>query len=135
MTEKNISSEVAEEDFVRFCSMARLDMDRPRNENDRRDLDDDRIQFIYSVTKGKIEVDENGYPTVHTECEDLPSIRFGRRPQVSALRAMDKCKKSNENGKMIAMMADTLAIPAARFNKLEYADFEIVSLVFSLFLG
>ena len=50
MTEKNISSEVAEEDFVRFCSMARLDMDRPRNENDRRDLDDDRIQFIYSVT-------------------------------------------------------------------------------------
>lgn len=135
MTAEKISREIAEADFNRFCEMARLDMERPRNANDRRDLDEDRDSFIYYVQKGVITVDDNGYPTVHTQSEDLPAVRFGRRPNVTALRAMDKCKKTNDNGKMLAMMGDTLMIPSAKFNTLEYIDFEAVSLVFSLFLG
>lgn len=135
MTTEKISREIAEADFDRFCDMARLDFDRPRNTSERRDLDDDRASFIYFVEKGRITVDEEGYPTVHTDSEELPAVRFGKRPRVTSLRAMDKVKKNNDNGKMIAMMADTLMIPSAKFNTLEYADFEIVSLVFSLFLG
>jgi hypothetical protein len=135
MTEITISRETAEADFQRFADMARLDMEKPRNENDRRDIEEDKETFIYYVAKGSITVDDEGYPTVKTESEDLPAIRFGRRPRVTSLRAMDKCKKSNENGKMLAMMGETLMIPAAKFNTLEYSDFEKVSLVFGLFLG
>ena len=135
MVDVKITKEVAEAEFQRFADMARIDMERPRNTNERRDLEDDREQFVYFVEKGRITVDEEGYPTVNTESEDLPTVRFGRRPRVTALRAMDKCKKNNENGKMLAMMADTLGIAPAKLNSLEYADFEVVSLVFSLFLG
>lgn len=135
MTEIKITKELAEADFQRFADMARLDLERPRNSNDRRDLDEDKEQFIYFVTKGRVTVDDDGYPTVHTESEELPAVRFGRRPRVTALRAMDKCKRNNENGKMLAMMADVLGIAPAKMNALEYADFEVVSLVFSLFLG
>lgn len=135
MTEVKINREVAEGEFQRFADMARLDMDRPRNSNERRDIEEDKEQFVYFVEKGRIVVDEEGYPTVRTESEELPEVRFGRRPRVTSLRAMDKCKKNNENGKMLAMMGDTLGIAPAKLNSLEYADFEVVSLVFSLFLG
>jgi hypothetical protein len=130
-----IPKEVAAADFDRFCGMARLDRDRPRNSNDRRDLEDDCELFIYRIMVGEIEVDDEGYPTVHTESEALPRIRFGRRPKVTALRAMDKCKSSNENGKMLAMMGDSLLIPSSKFNTLDYVDFERVSFVFGFFLG
>lgn len=135
MTEIKINREVAEADFQRFADMARLDLDRPRNSNERRDIEDDKEQFVYFVMKGRITVDDEGYPTVKTDSEELPEVRFGRRPRVTSLRAMDKCKKNNENGKMLAMVADTLGIAPAKLNTLEYADFEVVSLVFSLFLG
>ena len=135
MTEIKINKEMAEAEFQRFADMARLDLDRPRNANERRDIEEGKEQFVYFVMKGRITVDDEGYPTVKTESEELPTIRFGKRPRVTALRAMDKCKKNNDNGKMLAMMADTLGIAPAMFNSLEYTDFEVVSLVFSLFLG
>ena len=135
MTEPKVSNEVAEQDFQRFADMARLKLDRVRNENERRDLGEDRQYFIEEVMDGRIVVDENGYPTVLTESEELPEVKFTRRPRVTGLRAMDKCKKENENGKMIAMMADTLGIAPAKFNTLDTVDFENVSLVFGLFLG
>lgn len=130
-----ISREVAEADFERFCETARLDLNKPRNNNDKQDLGEQRELFIYYVMRGRLTVDDDGWPTVITQCEDLPEVRFSRRPCVPALRAMDKVKATNENGKLLAMIGDVLGVPTASWNKLEFVDFEVVSLVFALFLG
>lgn len=132
--ETNVSREVAEAEFERFAEAARLDLGKPRNENDRRSVADDRELFVYQVMRGRISVDEDGWPTVHTDSEALPVVRFSSRPRVTNYRAMDKVKATNEIGKMLAMIADVTGVPTALLNGLEQADFENVSLTFGLFL-
>ena len=130
-----VSKEIAEADFERFAARARLRLDRINDSDTRRDVANEREQFIEEVMDGRIVVDEEGWPTVYTESEILPELKFTNRPKVTALRAMDKAKPGNENAKMLAMMADTLRIPSAKFNSLDLIDFQNVSLVFSFFLG
>lgn len=130
-----IEKSVAEQEFDRFARFARIKLTRSRNANTQRDLEEDRQSFIDLVMDGIVQVDEDGLPTVITECEHLQEIKFTKRPTVLALRAMDKAKESQQNGKMILAMADTLGIATAMFNKLDYVDFDNVSLVFSLFLA
>jgi hypothetical protein len=134
MTEK-ICKEIAEQDFNRFATVARLDLEKPRDESERTDIFTCREQFIYHVMRGNIVVNEEGWPTVLTQSEDLPRIEFTKRPKVTALRAMDKYKQGDASAKTLAMMGDTLGIAPVRLNSLDYADFETVSLVFSLFLA
>lgn len=132
--EEKISHELAEAEFNRFARVARLDMEKPRDFSERTDVNSSRDLFIYHVKRGDIEVDEEGWPTVLTQSEDLPRIAFTKRPKVTALRAMDKYKRSDETAKTLAMMGDTLGIAPVKLNGLDHADFETVSLVFSLFL-
>jgi hypothetical protein len=134
MEEQKISQEMAEEEFNRFATVARLDLEKPRDESDRSDVLTMRDLFIYHVKKGNITVDDEGWPTIRTQSDDLPQIVFHNRPKVTALRAMDKCKRDNNNAKFLSMMGDALGIAPVRLNSLDYADFETVSLVFNLFL-
>ena len=132
--EEKISHKMAEEEFNRFATVARLDMEKPRDFSERTDVSSSRDLFIYHVKRGDIEVNEEGWPTVLTQSEDLPRIEFTKRPKVTALRAMDKYKQGDQSAKTLAMMGDTLGIAPVKLNSLDYADFETVSLVFSLFL-
>ena len=132
--EQKISKDMAEEEFDRFAQSARLDMEKPRDESDRTDIFTSRDLFIYHIQRGNIVVDEEGWPTVKTQSEELPEVRFSKRPRVTALRVMDKYKANDSSAKMLAMMGDTLGISPVKLNSLEYADFEIVSLVFNMFL-
>jgi hypothetical protein len=132
--EDKISKEMAEEEFDRFAKAARLDMEKPRDQADRTDVFSSKELFIYHIQRGNISVDEDGWPTVHTQSEDLPDIQFRCRPKVTALRVMDKYKATDESAKMLAMLGATLGISPAKLNALDYADYEVAGLVFSMFL-
>ena len=135
MTETKVSQEVAEHEFERFAETARLDMDKPRNANDRGELNENRELFIYYVTKGQITVDDDGYATVHTQCETLSEVKFDGRPKVRSRRAIDRVKNTSQVAQQLALIADTVGIPVASFNKLDEVDMEVVELVYSLFRG
>lgn len=130
---EKVSKEIAEQDFRRFAEFARLDEERPRDESDRADFHTSVARFKYYIQRGVISVDDDGHATVHTENDLLPEIVFNNRPRVTALRSMDSQKSGN--AKMLAMIGATLDIPPVKLNTLDYADFEIVSLVFDMFLG
>lgn len=132
--EYKISKEMAEEEFDRFAQAARLDMEKPREQADRTDVFSSRELFIYHIQRGNITIDEEGWPTVHTQNEELPEIKFRCRPKVTALRVMDKYKSTDESAKMLAMLGATLGISPVKLNALDYADYEIAGLVFSMFL-
>jgi hypothetical protein len=132
--EYKVSKEVAEEEFSRFAQAARLDLEKPRDESERTDVFTSRDLFIYHVMLGDIVVDEGGWATVKTQCDELPEVRFTKRPKVSALRVMDKHRASDGNARLLSMIGETIGIAPARLNALDYADFEIVSLVFNMFL-
>ena len=135
MTEIKITTEVAEADFQRFADKIRLDMEKPRNENERRSIDMARETFIYAVTKGFITVDEEGYATVITECEDLPAVRFGGKAKAIHRRAIDKVKDTSKVSQQQAHIAAILEIPTAKLIQLDEHDTQYVELVYELFLG
>jgi hypothetical protein len=132
---EKISKEIAEEEFGRFAKAARLDMEKPRDESERTDIFTSKDLYVYHIHKGDMVVDEEGWATVRTQSEELPEVRFTKRPKVTALRVMDKYKSNDSSAKMLAMMGDTLGISPVKLNGLDYADFEIVSLVFNMFLA
>ena len=133
--ETKVTKEVAEQEFERFAATARLDMDKPRNDNDRLAIDESRELFIYYVMKGLITVDDDGYATVHTECVDLPEVKFSNRPKVMHRRAVDRVKNTSQASQGMAVIADVVGKPTALLNKLDDVDYQVVELVYLLFLG
>jgi hypothetical protein len=132
-----VDEETAKAEFDRFCRAARRKMDRIRDENSRRDLEADRQYFIEEVMDGRITVDEEGFPTIHTDHEHpkLAKVRFDRRPRGSAWTAMDRVKKDKEMGKIYAAMAAACGLTGKELEKLDAVDLESVQTVFMLFLG
>lgn len=145
MTESNqservliqVDEETAKAEFDRFCRAARLRMDRVRDENSRRDLEADRQYFIEEVMDGRITVDEEGWPTIHTDHENakLSKIKFSRRPKGSAWTAMDRVKKDKEMSKIYAAMGAACGCSGKELEALDAVDLESVQTVFMLFLG
>lgn len=133
----SIDVETAEGEFDRFATAARLKLDRVRNENSRRDLEEDRQYFIEEVVDGRITVDDNGWPSIHTDHdnEKLKKITFSRRPKGSAWTAMDRVKKDKEMSKIYAAMGAACGLTGKELENLDAVDLESVQTVFMLFLG
>ena len=55
--EIKIEKEAAEAEFERFCDFAQIDLEEPRNENDRTSVEESRAKFVHFVMRGKITVD------------------------------------------------------------------------------
>lgn len=110
-------------------------MDRARNTNTRRDLEDDRQRFIEEVMDGRIIVDGDGIVTVRTDSEDIPEVTFPRRVSALAMAAADKRKDGEDVAKMNAMIGAATGIAPGRIAKLEAPDWFNVALVFGLFLA
>jgi len=132
-----VDEQTAVQEFDRFCRAARLKMDRIRDENSRRDLEGDRQYFIEEVMDGRITVDEEGWPTIHTDHDHpkLKAIKFDRRPKGSAWTAMDRVKKDKEMAKIYAAMAAACGLTGKELENLDAVDLESVQTVFMLFLG
>ena len=132
--ETTIPRDVAEAEFERFAEFARLDLDSYRQEMQAEKVNACREHFIEAVMRGQITVDEEGSVEVRTQCEALPSVRFGRRPRQSDRKAMDKCKLTAIEQKEDAWLASLCGIPVQQLNKLEQADMRLIKEVFHLFL-
>lgn len=135
MNEHRVDYETAAADFDRFAASARIRMDRARNTNTRRDLEDDRQRFIEEVMDGRITVDLDGIVTVRTDSEDIPEVTFPRRVSALAMAAADKRKDGEDVAKMNAMIGAATGIAPGRIAKLEAPDWFNVALVFGLFLA
>lgn len=129
-----ISKEMAEVEFARLCKFARVRLDRPRNKNDKADVEDMKDTLIADLMEGRIVVDDEGKPTVITESEDLPKISFTHRPLGTIFRAMDREKNGQDNAKTIAAVAESVHIAPDRLRALEAADLMTVLTLFSFFL-
>ena len=130
-----ISQAVAEEEFERFCKAARLKMDRVRDQLSQKDIKADKQYFIEELMEGRITVDSDGWPTVHTENEALPEIVFNKRPTGKSLMAMDKKKSGQDAAKMFAIVGAYLGINPPRLMDLDDVDWVNVECVYSLFRG
>ena len=130
-----VDAETAADDFERFARAARIKMDRVRNVNDRKDLEEDRQFFIEEVMDGRIVVDNEGIVTVKTDSEDLPEVRFPRRVNAMALVAQDRRKEGENMEKLVQMISAATKAPAGKLKLLDAPDFKNVGLVFSLFLA
>lgn len=132
--EKKVCREIAEQDFERFAAMARLKLDGYRNEADQASLDNNRELFVECVEDGSIIVDDEGWPTIKTECESLPEVRFPRRPQGFDRCAMDRAKANEQNAKVYLWVGSVTGASSALLKKLEEHDWKKVWCVFELFL-
>lgn len=132
--ETKIPKDMAENDFQRFADFARLDLDSYRTEMQAEKVNACREHFIEAVMDGRILVDEEGGVDVKTSLEELPSVRFSRRPRQSDRKAMDRCKLTAIEQKEDAWLSSLCGIPVQVLNKLEQADIRLVKEVFHLFL-
>jgi hypothetical protein len=134
-TKTGIPREVAEADFERICRAARLKWDRVRDLNTKKDLEQEKQYIIEEIMEGRITVDQEGWPTVITESEQLPQVKFKRRPIGRDWMAMDRFKEGQDVKKMFAVMAGYLGINSALLEDLEEADLDNVQALHGIFLG
>lgn len=134
--EVEVNEETAQADFERFVAAARVDRYKPRPSADKRDFEADMESILYYIKKGVITVDDDGWPTVETpSSERVPRVKFGHRPNMATIRAMDRVKKDQDAGKTMAVIGKTVGIPPAVLDTIDYQEFEVVQLVFLFFLG
>lgn len=129
-----IDRQTAELEFDRFCDAARVNLTRYRNDKDAEDFEEKKEQFIDGVMYGHIIVDDEGWPTVITECSDLKEIRFPRRPNGFDRVQMDKIKQGQSELMLFTWIGSVVKLGARSLEQLEEHDMALVRCVFNLFL-
>ncbi len=130
-----ISKEVAEADFDRICKAARLKWDRKRDLLVKKDLNLDRDYIIEEIIAGRITVNDMGFPTVVTENEALPLVKFQRRPIGKDMLAMDRYKEGQDANKYTAVISQYLGISKSILEGLDSADLDNVQAIHGIFLA
>jgi hypothetical protein len=133
MNETGMNRELAEMEFERFCGAARINLQRYKKDSDLEDFNDHKDLFIEGVMDGRITVDEEGWPTVHTECEDLKEVRFPRRPKGFDRCAMDKLPADSIHARSFTWIASVVGKSYKLLQALEEHDLTMVECVFNLF--
>lgn len=131
--EEKMNRAMAESEFDRFCDAARINMDRYRNDEDAEEFVTYRERFIEGVQSGRITVDDEGWPTVHTESENLKEVRFGRRPNGFDRCTMDKHHDGAQQTRLFAWIASIVGKSPKHLQGLEEHDMDVVRTVFALF--
>jgi len=126
---------MAEQEFERFASCCRLDLSTFRPEKDQAEVEANRENFIEDVMSGRITVDDEGWPSVHTDHPDVPVVKFPRRPNGHDRCAMDKCKADAQHYRTYVWVGSVTRIAAAKLASLEDHDWKRVWRVFDLFLA
>jgi hypothetical protein len=130
-----VTLEIAEADFDRICKVARLKWDRKRDLLVQKDLNLDRDYIIEEIMDGRITVNDMGWPTVITESETLPVVKFQRRPTGKDMLAMDRYKEGQDANKYMAIIAQYLGIAKSILEQLDGVDLEIVQAIHGIFLA
>jgi hypothetical protein len=131
--EEKVSREIAERDFETFCTAARINVERYKSDAEAEAFISNKEIFIEGVMSGKIIVDENGWPTVMTDNEEMKEIRFSRRPKGFDRVQMDKVHADALHTRIFAWIASLTGKSSKRLQELEEHDLSFLEAVFHLF--
>ena len=137
MTEQKISKEMAEQEFDRFGELMDLDFDTSfMDEDDRKGFEQSKRRLVRAIMVGSMIIDDEGRPvfTPQRAGQEVNAITFNE-PTGATYMAMDRKKKTEDMGKMMALMADYTKTSAGLFAKMKNADFKVCLAVTTLFLG
>lgn len=137
MAENKISREMAEQEFERFGEAMDLDFDTSfMDEDDRKGFEQSKRRIVKAIMSGTMTVNDDGCPvfTPQRAEGDVNPITF-YEPTGATYMAMDRKKKTEDMGKMMALMADYTQTSSGLFSKMKNADFKICLAVTTLFLG
>jgi hypothetical protein len=100
-----------------------------------KDLNLDRDYIIEEIMDGRITVNDMGWPTVVTENDNLPLVKFERRPIGKDMLAMDRYKEGQDANKYTAVMSQYLGIAKSILEQLDSADLDNVQAIHGIFLA
>lgn len=131
-----VAKDVAEAEFERFVETMDLDIDpATMDEDDKKGLDQQRNRIIRAIQTGALYVNDNGEPVFTAQrTKDGEPLTF-HEPTGASLMAMDRKKKTEDVGKMYAVMADITKTHASTFAKMKMSDLKVCQAVTALFLG
>jgi len=137
MADNKISLEMAEQEFMRFGDAMDLDFDTDfMDEEDRKGFEANKRRIVKAIMSGAMVVNDDGCPvyTPQKAVGDVNAITF-YEPTGATYMAMDRKKKTEDMGKMIAVMADFTQTSSGILSKMKNSDFKVCLAVTLLFLG
>jgi hypothetical protein len=136
MAEFKIALEVAEAEFNRFADAMELDVSTDSmDEEDKKGFEQQKSVLLKAIQKGALVFNEAGEPIYTPQrTDDADPITF-YEPTGASLMAMDKRKKTEDVGKMYALMGDMTKTSAATFSRMKMADLKVCQAIAVLFLG
>ena len=137
MEEDKISREMAEQEFDRFGASMDLDFDTSfMDEEDRKGFEQAKRRIVKALMSGAMFINDDGCPVFKPQRvdTDVNPITFYESTGATYM-AMDRKKKTEDMGKMMALMADYTQTSSGLFAKMKNADFKVCLAVTTLFLG
>lgn len=131
-----VAKEVAEAEFDRFVEAMDLDVDpADMDEDDKQGFRQQRDRVVSAIQSGALAVNDNGEPVFTPQrTKDAEPLTF-HEPTGASLMAMDRKKKTEDVGKMYALMGEITKTHASTFAKMKMADLKVCQAVTTLFLG
>jgi len=134
MIEK-IGADVAEQEFQRFADAMDLDISpEPMDDEDRAGFEKQKRRIIRAMVAGALVIDEDGQPVFTPQASDSAPVTF-HEPDGAALMSMDKRKKGEDMGKMMAIMGAITKTNAKTFSAMKQRDLNVCIAITTLFLG
>lgn len=131
---QKVDRETAELEFERFVEAMDLDLDPAEmDEEDRKGLDIQKGKILSAIMAGSLVINEDGEP-VFTPAVEGDQIKFPE-PTGAAFMAMDRKKKTEDMGKLFAMMAAITGTHASTFAKMKNRDLKVCIAITTLFMG
>lgn len=131
-----VSKDVAEQEFDRFVEVMDLDIDpADMDEDDKKGYQQQRERVVSAIQSGALVINDNGEPVFTPQrTKDIEPLTF-HEPTGASLMAMDRRKKSEDVGKMYALMGEITKTHASNFAKMKMGDLKVCQAVTTLFLG
>lgn len=130
-----VASDVAEQEFERFCDEMDIDNDESAmDEDDLSGFNKHKRRILRAMANGALVINENG-EAVYTpqRTNGAPQLVFHERTGAS-LMAMDGKKKGHDVTKMYAVLGDMCKCHQSVFAKLKGTDIKVCEALFALLM-
>lgn len=137
-----VSESAAQAEFERILKAARVKWDILCKISGKADTEALKIKIVDAIMDGRIRVNDEGFPTVHTDnkIEKLQSISISCRPIRAHKLAADRINSDFEEKAKDTVIAAFLSVgntkySASELGLLEEGDYDIIDWLWSLFLA
>jgi hypothetical protein len=137
-----VSEEVATAEFDRILKAARVKWNVLQTTAGKADTDALKISIVDAIMDGRITVNDEGFPTVHTDndIDKLQNISISCRPIRAHRLAADRINSDFEEKAKDTVIAAYLSVGNTKYSaseiaQLEEGDYNIIDWLWSLFLA